>query len=227
MKHDEREPQHFIGLELLKVVFCCTRPIRQVSALPADEGIFGRMTIKDAIYSVVLLAVGFAIGWLTRPTFKVASTTSRIDTLIHFQPAVIRSTATEFRTFTFPKLIFAPKDTVERTVVIERGDSVAMTFPIERREYGDGTYRAVVTGAVVGDVHPTLEEIEVYAHSTTQTVVQRPRAIRFFLSGAFAVNRQAFSAGGGVLIKEHHGVKFDVVIADKTEYYMLGYMHLF
>lgn len=185
------------------------------------------MTLKDAIYSVVLLAVGFAIGWLTRPTFKVASTTSRIDTLIHFQPSVIRSTATEFRTFTFPKLIFAPKDTVERTVVIERGDSVAMTFPVERREYGDSTYRAVVTGAAVGDIHPTLEEIEVYAHSTTQTVVQRPRVVRFFVSGGFAVNSLAFSAGGGVLIKDRHAVSFNVVIADKTEFYMPMYSYYF
>lgn len=183
------------------------------------------MTLKDAIYSVVLLAVGFAIGWLTRPTFKVASTTSRIDTLIHFQPSVIRSTATEFRTFTFPKLIFAPKDTVERTVVIERGDSVAMTFPVERREYADSTYRAVVTGAVVGDVHPTLEEIDVYSRSTTQTIYVEPPKLRPYLSAS--IGKESIGAGAGVLLFNKHAVGLDYYYSERQHLLFLRYSIVF
>lgn len=183
------------------------------------------MTLKDAIYSVVLLAVGFAIGWLVRPSYKVASTTSRIDTLIHFQPSVVRSTTTEFRTFTFPRLVFAPADTVERTVIVERGDKVDVTFPIERRVYADSTYRAVVSGAVVGDVHPTLEEIDVYSRSTTQTICVEPPKFRPYLSAS--IGKESIGAGAGVLLFNRHAVGLDYYYSERRHLLFLRYSIVF
>ena len=80
-------------------------------------------------------------------------------------------------------------------------------MPIERREYRDSTYYAVVSGAVVGDIRPTLESIETYAKNTTQIIEYKPPMFRFYLSGAFG--KDALGAGAGVLIKNRYGIGAD------------------
>lgn len=81
-----------------------------------------------------------------------------------------------------PLLLFAPADTVRRTVVVPVGqhgfgcedtpDSVELRFDIERQEYGgrDTTFFAVVSGPAVGGLGPRLDKLELYATERIRTV---------------------------------------------------------
>jgi hypothetical protein len=86
------------------------------------------------------------------------------------------------------------------TVVIERVDSVLVAVDIERRVYGDDRYRAVVSGAVVGNIHPTLDEIYIYSRNETRTMEHKAPLFRPYLRGS--VGRELIGIGGGVSIKD-------------------------
>jgi hypothetical protein len=86
------------------------------------------------------------------------------------------------------------------TVVIERVDSVLVAVDIERRVYGDERYRAVVSGAVVGDIHPTLESMEVYARNETRIIEHKAPICRPYIRGS--VGKELMGIGGGVSIKD-------------------------
>lgn len=93
-----------------------------------------------------------------------------------------------------------PADTVVREVEVVRVDSVLVAVEVERREYRDSLYRAVVSGAVVGDIHPTLESMEVYARSETRVVERNVPMFRPYISAS--VGREMMGIGGGVSIKD-------------------------
>ena len=57
----------------------------------------------------------------------------------------------------------------------ERPDSVQMQVEVETRIYEDSLYRAQVSGPAVGELHPSLDWIELYARTTTQTHTRRQR----------------------------------------------------
>lgn len=88
------------------------------------------------------------------------------------------------------------------TIVVTRVDSILVEVPvdIERREYKDALYRAVVSGAVVGDIRPTLESMEVYARSETRVVELNAPLLRPYISAS--VGREMMGIGGGVSIKD-------------------------
>ena len=128
-------------------------------------------------YIFIALLLGFALGWFMRPPQEVASVEHRIDTVYYAKPTPI-AVSTERRIVNVPRLLFAPADTVKvvQTVAIaDKGDSVTLDVAIEHREYRDSTYRAVVSGAVVGDIRPTLDFIETYNRTTTITIEQKQR----------------------------------------------------
>ena len=91
-----------------------------------------------------------------------------------------------------------PADTVVKEVV--RVDSVLVAVDVERREYKDALYRAVVSGAVVGDIHPTLESMEVYARNETRVVERSVPLLRPYISAS--IGREVMGIGGGVSIKD-------------------------
>lgn len=93
-----------------------------------------------------------------------------------------------------------PADTVVRDVEVVRVDSVLVAVDIERREYRDSSYRAVISGAVVGDIHPTLESMEVYARSETRVVERNAPLLRPYISAS--VGREMMGIGGGISIKD-------------------------
>ena len=98
-----------------------------------------------------------------------------------------------------PILLFAPPDTViQSTVVVIEGDSVQLQVPIERREYRDSSYYAVVSGAVVGDIRPSLEKLDIYA--TREVVVPKTPFIRPY--AGITAGAGIFGIGGGVTIKQ-------------------------
>lgn len=103
------------------------------------------------------------------------------------------------------KKVYVPvpiTDTITQEIV--KMDSVLVSVDIERKTYQDSTYKAVVTGAVVGDVHPTLESIEVYNKKET-TIIEKPLpTINPYISASFG--KDALGFGGGVFVKGKLGL---------------------
>lgn len=131
--------------------------------------------MKRLIYIFIALLLGIALGWFLRPAQRIVEVEQRIDTVYYAKPTPI-AVSTERRIVNVPRLLFAPADTVtivQTVAVADNADSVTLDVAIEHREYRDSTYHAVVSGAVVGDIRPTLESIETYNRTTTITVERK------------------------------------------------------
>nr|DAN57904.1 MAG TPA: hypothetical protein [Caudoviricetes sp.] len=132
--------------------------------------------MKRFAYIIVALLFGFALGWFLRPSQEVVEVEHHIKTVYYERPTPI-AVSTERRIVDVPRLLFAPADTVtivQTVAVADNADSVTLDVAIEHREYRDSTYRAIVSGPVVGDLRPTLDFIETYNRTTTITV-ERPK----------------------------------------------------
>ena len=142
------------------------------------------------LFTIGLMIVSFVIG---RKSVQPAITTEiRWDTLTIEKPVPyeIEKVRTEY--------VYVP--TPSDTVVIERVDSVLVAVDIERRVYGDDRYRAVVSGAVVGDIHPTLESMDIYAKTETRIIEHKAPTFRPYIRGS--VGKELMGIGGGVSIKD-------------------------
>lgn len=158
------------------------------------------MNFRVNIWYFVALAIGFVIGYFSQSRPMVESTITTIDSTRYEFPHKFEVTNTEIRTFTIPRFIFAPRDTT--TIVVTKyikGDSVDVELPFERREYSDSTYRAVVSGVVVDNIHPTLESLDIYSKTITNTIVNKPPLFAPYVSAS--LGNDMFGVGGGVEIK--------------------------
>ena len=167
---------------------------------------------------VIVFLVGLVVGVWLSPRHKTISTHTTVDTTIYYRPMPTTSQIAEVRTISLPRLLFAPADTVQTTTVIVKGDSVELQVPIERREYRDSNYYAVVSGAVVGDIHPTLETIKTYNRNTIQTVQVKPRLIRPYISGM--LGKESAGGGGGLIIANRYGVGVNYIYAAERSHLM-------
>lgn len=134
--------------------------------------------VKNIVSGVLFLALLGAAYLLGRYTVPVkVKTVTTIDTVKVFAPAPIVS-ETKVIPLTVPKLVFALPDTVIREVMIATGnDSVKINVEVEKHEYKDNNYYAVVSGPAIGGLHPSLDFIETYntTMSTVQTMRKRPK----------------------------------------------------
>ena len=162
--------------------------------------------------------MGLIVGVLLPPRHQAISTTTTIDTVVYYRPIPTNTTTAEVRTISVPRLLFAPADTVHTTTIVVQGDSVEVSVPIERREYRDSNYYAVVSGAVVGDIHPTLETIKIYNRNTIQTVQVKPRLIRPYVSGM--LGKESAGGGGGLIIANRYGVGANYIYAAERSHLM-------
>lgn len=156
-------------------------------------------TIFAIIGVILFLAISF---WLGRKSAHPTITTEiRWDTLTIEKPVPyeIEKVRTEY--------VYVP--TPSDTVVIERVDSVLVSVDIERRVYGDDRYRAVVSGAVVGDIHPTLESMDIYAKTETRIIEHKAPMFRPYIRGS--VGKELMGIGGGVSIKDRVDVDIQYV----------------
>lgn len=117
--------------------------------------------MKRWIVAAVALAAAFFGGWWlgqraarTRIVDRV-----RVDTLFYERPQPFAVTE-RLVAVNVPRMLFAPADTVDRTVVV--GDSVQITVTERTLEYRDSTYYARVVGPVVGPLGPRLDYFETY-----------------------------------------------------------------
>ncbi|MEE0914876.1 MAG: hypothetical protein U0L45_00040 [Alistipes sp.] len=180
---------------------------------------------RNKLYIIVALVIGYFAGMLLGRPQEVTSTHTTVDTIIYYKPLPTAITTTEMRTISVPRLLFAPADTVHTTTVIVKGDSVELQVPIERREYRDSTYYAVVSGAAVGDIHPTLEQIQTYSRNTTQTIEIHPPKVRPYVS--MMLGKESFGAGGGLIICNRHGFGVDYTYATGKSHLMARYTIIF
>ena len=147
-------------------------------------------TIFAIIGVILCLATSF---WLGRKSAQPTITTEiKWDTLTIEKPVPykVEKVRTEY--------VYVP--TPSDTVVIERVDSVLVAVDIERRVYQDSLYRAVVSGAVVGDIHPTLDHIDIYSRNETRIVEDKAPMFRPYIRGS--VGKELMGIGGGVSIKD-------------------------
>lgn len=154
--------------------------------------------MRNAFYILVAVAIGFLIGYFCQPKAIQETTITRVDTVrVEVpKPYKVEVVRTEY------VYVSTPADTVVQEVV--RVDSVLVAVEVERRVYSDSLYRAVVSGAVVGDIHPTLEDIDIYAKHTTTTMVVKPPLFAPFVSGA--IGKDMVGLGGGVSIRAKHDI---------------------
>lgn len=141
---------------------------------------------------LAMLSLSFILGRRSiKPivTTEIKWDTLRVETPV---PQYIDKVRTEY------VYVPTPADTVVKEVV--RIDSVLVAVDIERRVYDDERYRAVVSGAVVGDIHPTLESMDIYAKTETRTIEHKAPTFRPYLRGS--IGRDAMGLGGGVSIKD-------------------------
>lgn len=89
---------------------------------------------------------------------------------------------------------------VDRETVVTKTDSVKVPVNFERRTYGDDRYRAVVSGAAIGDIHPSLESIDIYSKTETKIVQYKAPTFRPYIRGS--IGKEAIGIGGGVSIKD-------------------------
>lgn len=185
--------------------------------------------IKNFFIVLVLgLVLGFLLDrWLCGQG-KTATTTTKVDTTIYYKPIALKPKLNQ-PNIELPKLLFAPADTVVKTIVqTANGDSVEVSFPTEQRVYKDSTYYAIVSGAVVGDRRPTLDYIETYNKTITTEVTITPKKVRPYVGASICVFGN-WSAGvnAGVLFKDHHAVGAGYERAHNDNRIKLNYSYLF
>ena len=128
------------------------------------------------VTTAIALAATFLGGWwlgqyVSRPEIVERV---RIDTVFYERPQPFAVTE-RLVTVNVPRVLFAPADTVERTVVV--GDSVQITVTERMLEYRDSTYYARVVGPVVGPLGPRLDFIETYNKTVERVqLVREPYA---------------------------------------------------
>ena len=176
------------------------------------------------------LVCGLVLGcWLCgRDQTITTNTITKIDTVKYYKPVPIPKRELSRKTLRLPIMIFAPADTVVKTIIVRETDSVKVEFPVERREYRDSTYYAIVSGVVVGDRGPTLDYIETYNKTITNSVVVKPKAVRPYIGASVGVfGTWSVGVGGGVLINDRHALGVEYMRTSQNNSIQLKYNYLF
>lgn len=159
---------------------------------------FNRIKIAFAIIGLIsCLALVFSAG---RKSVNIPDVKTEIihDTISIDNPVFITKDSIRVE-YVYIKL---KPDTVfvDREHIVVKTDSVQVPVNFERRTYGDDRYRAVVSGAVIGDIRPTLESIDIYSKTETRIVEHKAPMFRPYIRGS--VGKELLGLGGGVSIKD-------------------------
>ena len=152
---------------------------------------------------VVLCVLMFVLGRKSIAEQEI-TTIERVDTVVVEKPIPYKVEVV--REVSVPVYVPTPADTVvennESAEENTRKDSTLVEVPVEveRREYKSEEYRAVVSGAKIGDLRPTLESMEIYNHNTTSIVEIKPPLFTPYISACGG--KGIFGVGGGVSVMD-------------------------
>lgn len=120
--------------------------------------------ILTAILASLLIVGAFVGGWFAGKA-KRETIVARDTTIVM---RIIRDTITTYKPEYITKTIVR-KELVEVKDTVTINDTTYIALPVERKEYRDSNYYAVVSG-----IQPSLDEISVYPKTTiiTQTITQ-------------------------------------------------------
>lgn len=153
------------------------------------------MNLRYNIYILVVVVAGFLIGYFCQSKAIKNTTVVRVDTVFVEKPTPYKVEVV--RKVSVPVYVPTPAD----TVVVARVDSVLVEVPveIERREYKDSLYKAIVSGAKIGNLRPTLESLEIYERNTTSIVELKQPLFTPYISACGG--KSIFGIGGGISVK--------------------------
>ena len=183
------------------------------------------MSLRGSLITIVSFVIGVFVGLFSsdRVEEKVEYETKVFS---YIRPSITSLTDIEPIKVSIPKIAFAEADTVKTIEFVNiREDSVDVTLNYERRVYEDSTYRAVVSGVAVNDIHPTLEHIDIY--STTTTKVELPKRPLFAPYATTAIGSGFVSVGAGVVIKDRYGLGVDYAVTKDGGNTLFRYTHFF
>ncbi len=147
-------------------------------------------TIRDILIIALIGAALAGAYWMGRRSVAVETVeTVRIDTVFYEKPAPV-TVSRRTIAINVPRVLFAPAASIgsagstESTgsaPVAPQKDSVRMELEFQTFEYADSTYRAQVSGPVVGEYGPRLDWCETYDRTTLRQQMQKDRS-RFALT---------------------------------------------
>lgn len=149
------------------------------------------------LLELLLLTAAFVVGYRLGVRSTEVVETLRIDTVYYEKPEPVRVLPPTFASVKVPRLLFA-RDTVFEKVVVQ-DDSVELAVTVERKQYGDSTYRAQVSGPRIGALGPSLDWIETYNRTTTRSVTRRNR-FAVTLGAGVGYTPQGFQPSVGVQV---------------------------
>ena len=154
-------------------------------------------TIFAIIGVILCLAIVFIAG---RKSIDIPDVKTEIihDTIRIDRPVLVTKDSIRVE-YVYVKL---KPDTVfvDREHVVFKTDSVQVPVNFERRTYGDDRYRAVVSGAAIGDIYPSLESIDIFSKTETKVIQHNAPTFRPYIRGS--IGKEAIGIGGGISIKD-------------------------
>lgn len=143
---------------------------------------FNRIKSIFAIIGLILcLAIVFIAG---RRSVDIPEVNTEIihDTISIEKPVLIAKDSVRVE-YVYIKL---KPDTVfvDREQIVIKTDSAKVPVNFERRTYGDDRYRAVVSGVAIGDMHPSLESIDIYSKTETKIIQYKAPTFRPYIRGS-------------------------------------------
>ena len=157
------------------------------------------------IPAAIVLAATFLGGWWLGRYVSRPETVERvrIATVFYERPQPFAVTERPVAV-NVPRMLFAPADTVERTVVV--GDSVPVTVTERTLEYRDSTYYARVVGPVVEPLGPRLDFIETYNRTVERVqLVREPYAWEFGPAAGAWMTRNGSGVWAGAYARRTFG----------------------
>lgn len=162
------------------------------------------MSSRLKIIGLALLCVLMFVLGRKSVAEQEITTIERVDTVVVEKPMPYKVEVV--RKVSVPVYVPTPADTVvenkESAEEDARKDSTLVEVPVEveRREYKSEEYRAVVSGAKIGNLRPTLESMEIYSRNTTNIVEIKPPLFTPYISACGG--KGIFGVGGGVSIMD-------------------------
>lgn len=160
------------------------------------------MKTKALLIGIIVIGLMIASFIVGRKSVNVPKITTDIKWDTVFVEKPVPHIVERVRKVSVPIYVPTPADTVVENKENARADSTLVEVPVEveRREYKSEEYRAVVSGAKIGDLRPTLESMEIYSRSEVQVVEKKVPWIRPYVSASGG--HGLFGVGGGISIKQ-------------------------